>query len=187
MMYSEKGPTYRQTGQTLIEVLVGLSAAVVVISAITVSVIASLNNAEYSRDQNLATHSSQEGIEVVRNMRDQNIASVSQSSLPDGKYCLAKTCQAIVNSGSNANCGILIGVHCSQNVNNFIREVTITHNASTCNGNGPTTAPTPTIPTMKVSVSTYWGDTKCTNSSNPFCHSVLLTSCLSDFTIVPTP
>lgn len=178
---------YLEKGQTLIEVLVALSAAVVVISAITVTVISSLNNTEYSRDQNLATQYSQEGLETVRNMRDQDIASISQSSIPDGVYCLANGCSAINNDSSDASCGPRTGLHCSQNINNFVREITIDHNASTCNGNGPANAPTPSTPTVKVSVSTYWGDTKCTDSSNLFCHSVLLTSCLSDFTIVPTP
>ncbi len=173
-----------ERGQTLIEVLVGLAAAVIVIAAITVAAVSSLNNAEYSRDQSLATQYTQEGIEVVRNMRDQNISSISSSSLPDGTYCMAKGCQSITpNAG---NCGPRSGNRCSQNVNNFVREITILHNDSTCNGNGPTPNPTPT-PTLKITAVTYWGDTKCTSSTNPFCHSVISTSCLSDFTIVPTP
>lgn len=177
----------KEKGQTLIEVLVGLSAAVVVISAITVAVVTSLNNAEYSRDQNLATHYAQEGIELVRNMRDQDIASISSSSLPDGTYCMAQGCSAIKNDQLDASCGVRTGQHCTVKVSNFIREVTITHNDSLCNGNGPTPSVAPTTSTMKVSVSTYWSDSKCTSSSNLLCHSVLLTSCLSDFTVVPTP
>lgn len=176
-----------QSGQTLIEVLVGLAAAVVVISAITVAVLSSLNNAEFSRDQNLATHYSQEGMEIIRNMRDKSILSVSATSLPDGVYCMAKTCTAITNIAGDTNCGPRAGLLCSQNVLNFVREVTIRHNDSTCNGNGPTSAPTPVTTAMKISVSTYWGDIKCTSTTNPFCHSVMLTSCLSDFTVVPTP
>ena len=181
-----KNIVYNQTGQTLIEVLVGLAAAVVVISAITVTVISSLNNTEYGRDQNLATQYSQEGIEIIRNMRDGDIASVSETSIPDGVYCLANGCNAIT-SNSTSSCGPRTGSRCNQNVNNFVREVTIDHNASTCNGNGPTNAPTPSTSVIKVSVATYWADTKCTDVNNQFCHSVLLTSCLSDFTVVPTP
>lgn len=177
----------QEKGQTLIEVLVGLSAAVVVIAAITVAAVTSLNNVEYSRDQNLATHYAQEGMEIVRNMRDQNISSVSSSSLPDGTYCMAQGCVGLTSNPTDVNCGPRIGTHCTTKVGNFVREVTITHNDTLCNGNGPTPAVSPTTATMKVSVSTYWGDTKCTNSSNLLCHSVLLTTCLSDFTVVPTP
>lgn len=192
MSFLQKNDIRSHAGQTLIEVLVGLSAAVVVISAITVTVISSLNNTEYGRDQNLATHYSQEGIEIIRNMRDQNIASIAQSSIPDGNYCLANGCSALVDDTSKSNspasyCGPRIGLRCGQNIDNFVREITIEHNSSTCNGNGPTNAPTPTTPLVKVTVITYWGDTKCTDSNNQFCHSVLLTSCLSDFTVVPTP
>ena len=179
---------YQQAGQTLIELLVGLSAAVVVISAITVAGISSLNNAQFSRDQNLATQYTQEGLEIMRNMRDLNIASINASSLPDGVYCLAKTCAGINKNISDANCGPRNGLRCSQNVNSFVREVTISHNDPFCNGNGPTPlTPTPAVDTVKVSVSTYWTDPKCTSSSNTYCHSVLFTSCLSDFTIAPTP
>ncbi|HEX7041831.1 MAG TPA: hypothetical protein VF189_01140 [Patescibacteria group bacterium] len=184
---------FNQKGQTLIEVLVGLSAAVVVIAAITVAVITALNNAEFSRDQNLATQYTQEGMEIIRNMRDLDVASINQTNLPDGTYCLAKGCSSLTTNPSDTSCGPKTSTHCTQNFNNFVREITISHNDPFCTNNGPTSSATPTptpaseIGTIKVTVNTYWGDTKCSDSSNPFCHSVLLSSCLSDFTIVPTP
>lgn len=179
--------TISEKGQTLIEVLVGLSAAVVVIAAITVAGISSLNNAQFSRDQNLATHYTQEGVEILRNMRDLDIGSISKASLPDGVYCLAQGCSATNTNPQDASCGPRIGSRCSPNVNSkFVREVTIVHNDSLCNGNGPTPiTPTPAVDTVRVSVTTYWTDPKCSNGL--YCHSVLFTSCLSDFTVVPTP
>ncbi|MBI3069818.1 MAG: hypothetical protein HYY87_00750, partial [Candidatus Levybacteria bacterium] len=55
-----------QKGQTLIEVLLALGTAVVVLSATVVAVLSALNNAQFSKNQSLATQYAQEGMEVMR-------------------------------------------------------------------------------------------------------------------------
>lgn len=174
-----------QKGQTLIEVLVALTAATVIIAAIVTASLNSLNNSEYSRDQGAATQYTQQGMEIIRSMRNIDIASLSAQYLPDSTYCLAKTCTSLTPSNSscwqkNTNCG--------QNVDKFVREVTILRAQTDCN-TSPTPIGSPGVfaSNVKVIVKTAWFDPKCTDSTNPFCHSVVQSSCFSDFTIIPTP
>jgi type II secretory pathway pseudopilin PulG len=166
----------RQSGQTLIEVLVALAASVVIIGAITVASLSSLNNAQFSRDQSAATHFAQQGLEIIRNMRDFSVASLSASLLPPATYCLAKSCKAL--DKNNPSCWQK-NIECGQNVDTFVREVVIDYNDSSCD---------PTVTNdVKATVTVFWNDSRCGLSSNVFCHSVIVSSCFSDFTIVPTP
>lgn len=172
-------------GQTLIEVLVALSAAIVIIAAIVAATLNSLKNSDFVRDQNTAAAYSQQGMEIIRNMRDESIASLSATYLPDGTYCLASSCTAL--DKAKPSCWTK-SVSCGQNVGIFIREVKVEHSSADCNA-----SPTPTGQTnylssnVKFTVSTFWYDTACTDASNPFCHSITTSSCFSDFTILPTP
>lgn len=179
-------PAGGDKGQTLIEVIVGLTAAVVVIAAIVSASLNALNNSEFGRDQNFAAQFTQEGMEVVRNMRNISIASLSASYLPDGQYCLAKACSSL---NKNITSCWTANPLCPQNVDKFVRSVLVSHNVTDCNAT-PTPVGNPSgqlATNVKVTVTTSWFDTKCTSASNPFCHNVTMSSCFSDFTIVPTP
>lgn len=86
------------SGQTLIEVLVALSAAIVVLSSITYLVLTSLNQAVGSKNRALAAQYAQEGMER---------AKVQSGSLTIGsRYCVGST--GVFSSGacSAANLGI---------------------------------------------------------------------------------
>ncbi|HSD98901.1 MAG TPA: hypothetical protein VLB73_04375 [Patescibacteria group bacterium] len=174
-----------QSGQTLIEVLVALTAGVVIIAAIVSASLNALTNSNFARDQNIAAQYTQSGIEIIRDMRNESIASLSASYLSDNTYCLAKSCSALDNQ--IPSCWIKSG-NCGQNVDKFVREVVVAHDSSDCNA-----SPTPNgqqgflSSNVKVTVTTFWYDSRCTDSSNAFCHSVTLSSCFSDFTIAPTP
>ena len=61
-----------QAGQTLIEVLVALAGITIIVTSLTVAVITSLNSAEFVKNQNLATQYAQQGMEVMRFMRNTN-------------------------------------------------------------------------------------------------------------------
>lgn len=176
----------REAGQTLIEVLVALTAAVVIVAAIVSASLNSLNSSEFSRDQNISSQFTQEGLEIIRDMRNTSIASLSASYLPDGTYCLAKSCTALINTVPS--CWQQNPV-CAQNVDKFVRTVTVTHNATDCNAT-PTPIGNPIgalASNVKIVITTSWFDSRCTNSTKPFCHSTIASSCFSDFTIVPTP
>lgn len=148
-----------QKGQSLIEALVALGAAVIIISAITITVISSLNNVEFSRDQNLASQYAKEGLELIRQINQDN--STFLTSLTNKKtYCLGKGETTPIEK---------VGVEpfsCGQNYNNFIREIEITPSSVECSGN------------FKIVATVYWTDGKCVGNSS-FCHNVILHTCLS--------
>ncbi|SRR5260221_644933 len=162
----------KKNGQTLIEVLVGLASAVVILSAITLATVTALNNTEFSQNQNLATSYVQQGMEIVRNMRDTNFSTFNALS---DHYCLASSCTAL--TAGVGPCGSsLTQAACGQNVSNFVREVEIEKASSTCQGVN-----------TKVTVTVSWFDTKCRSSTAPFCHSVSSSTCFSDATVAPKP
>lgn len=168
-------------GQSLIEVLVALGTAVIVLAAIVSSVINALNNAQFAKNQNLATQYAQEGMETIRKMRDSDWNTFSAK---DGSYCLDKGSSELKgkdysvagcsSSGSNG-----------QNVDSFfVRQIDIEKNSANCSvpvgGSGYTT---------KAIVTVSWTDSKCTDTDpvKQFCHKSQLSSCFSDFNIIPTP
>jgi len=176
----------QESGQTLIEVIAALTAAVVIIAAIVSASLNALTSSQFTRDQNLSSQFTQQGMELMRNMRDQSVASISASYLPDGTYCLAKSCAGLNRDITSCWQGT---PNCPQNVDNFVRKVVVVHNATDCNmsptpvGNPPGVLPS----NVQITVTTSWYDPKCTDATNPFCHSTTSTSCFSDFTVVPTP
>lgn len=169
----------KQSGQTLLEVLIGLAAAVIVIGAISVTTFSALNNAQFGKNQNAATAYAQEGIEIARNMRDRNYGVFKAL---DGSYCLGQTCTQIDTSGNgNRNipssyCGVS---PCQQNIGIFIRQITVTNSVATECGLDSNSKPF-----TKVTANVSWYDNKC--GTNPYCHNVTISSCFSDYTVKPT-
>jgi Tfp pilus assembly protein PilV len=143
-------------GQSLIEALIALSASVAIISAITVAIITSVSNADFSKNQNLASQYAQQGIEILKEQSRSDWASFSNYS---GDYCLPE--------GSTTP--EVKSISCPQNISNFfVREISISEVSATCS-NG-----------ARVTVSVSWTDGKCTNTGNPYCHKVSLDSCYVD-------
>lgn len=162
-------------GQTLIEVLVALGTGIVVISAIAIAVITSINNLSFGRNQNLATQYAQEGMEIVRRVRNTN----SSFGTLGGEYCLpqgSNTLSSVVgNCSSPTDCA-------PPNISNyFIRRVCITQGDSSCNQQGG-----PTNQTTKARVEVFWSDGKCT-AVNPYCHSSSLASCFVNDSAIKSP
>lgn len=146
-----------QKGQTLIEALVALGAAVLVLSAITVAVISALNNTQYTKNQNQATQYAQQGIEVMRQISQSSWGYFS--SLNKKNYCLADGSSTLVEAPAEG---------CGQNIGIFVREVDVVQNDShSCSGN------------ELITVIVSWSDSKC-DSSSPYCHNVKFNSCLSN-------
>lgn len=87
-MLSEKGSP-SEAGQTLIELVVVVGVLVIVVGALTFATIASIRNAQFSKNQAQATKLAQEGIERVRTLRDRDRAdsiSYNDGSLTAGKF-----------------------------------------------------------------------------------------------------
>lgn len=147
-------------GQTLIETLAALAILSIVIIAIATSVITSLSNAEFNQNQTLATKYTQQGIEIVTEIRDTNYTSFANYS---GLYCLASG-QTTFNSPQTS---------CSTNIGStFSRSVQITQNGCATN-------------VAKITVMTSFTDSKCQANAN--CHSETDISCLSTVNPIQTP
>jgi len=152
-------------GDTLIEVLIALAAAVVVISTITTLAIVTLNNAQFSRDQDQSTKYAQEGMEVIRGIRNNNYVGFRSYS---GKYCLA---EGDTSLGSPVAACNTVNV-----INKYIRFVTIAQNS----GCGAVSTNL-----TNIVITVLWTDGKCTGGA--YCHSSKLTSCFSTVPPVSAP
>ncbi len=156
----------RFSGQTIIEVVVALGIASIVVTAVTVTLSRSLSTGTQTNNQTLATQYATEGIELVRQIRNNNYTYFAGLS---GTYCLAKNSSQLTTSSD-----------CAGNPNidlTFIRQVTVTQ-GTTC---GTVTNIT------KVAVAVTWSSSKCTNTGNVFCHKAESVSCLTNYKVVPTP
>lgn len=148
-------------GTTLIEVLVALAAAVVVITTITVLGVTSLNNVQFTNDQDKATKYAQEGIEMIRRIRNGNYLNFRTNI---GLYCLASDQSTLGTPAAS----------CSPNVEGkYIRSVQIQLNGG-CGVN-----------LMHTAVTVAWTDSKCTAGN--YCHSSKLTSCFSTVNPISAP
>lgn len=164
-------------GQTIIEVVVALGAGIIVLSAMTMAVVTALNNASQSTNESQATLVAQQGIEIMRNMRNNNYSALA--GLQNNTYCLAESCTAVTSS-SNSSCGLQTTT-CPVNVDNkFIRKVELRQNSTACLASNAT--PVPGSKQTYINITVSWTDSKCRNSSNQYCHSVALNTCLSNYT-----
>jgi type II secretory pathway pseudopilin PulG len=166
-------------GQSLVEALIALGVAAIVVSAMAVAAITSVNDADFSKYQNLATNYAQQGMEIIRQQSQTDWATFSGqagSELNPSKKCLDQ------NSTTLSAVDLVTG-ECNQNIADqngkpfFVRSVTLTltnyipHPTSSivdpaCNGS------------VQATVNVAWTDGKC--SSGSFCHNVILNSCFTD-------
>lgn len=72
-----------EKGQSLLEVIVVMTVGIVVISSLVFATIVSLRNAQFAKNQSLATKFAQEGIEQVRSDRDRNASIKGLRSTSD--------------------------------------------------------------------------------------------------------
>jgi len=159
----------KQQGQTLIEALIALGAAVLVLSAIAVAVISALNNVQYTKNQNLATQYAQEALETMRQISQSSW--ITFSGYAAGRYCLAKgdATPCLLGSLTGSCSQNPSGTFCGQNYGIFVREVDIAQASKiTCSSGS-----------IGITVIVSWSDSKC-SLNDPYCHNVMLNSCLSN-------
>lgn len=168
-----------QKGQSLVEAVIALGVAAIVVSAMAVAAITSINNADFSKYQNLATQYAQEGLEIVRQQSQTNWTTFSAKTpvrLTQYTYCLDQNTTNLYAPPLGSSCGKNINLG-----NNpfFVREVILTQT----NFNVAYTTPSVINPacngTIQATVSVAWTDGKCSSSSN-YCHNVTLSSCFAN-------
>lgn len=159
----------RDVGQSLIEVLLALGMAVVIVTSITALIVFTLDNASFRKNQNLANAYAQEGMEVVRKIRDSSWNDFV--SLPGGpNFCLPGNSTALVSrSGPDCDGEGNVGIF-------FIREIRMQNNNPDCTAGAGNT---------KVTVEVSWSDGKCNSGS--FCHKAELISCFAQNQTVAAP
>jgi len=143
-------------GQTLIEALVALSVSTIIIAAITMAVITGMNNATFSKNQNLATGFAQQGMDILHQQSQSDWATFDGMAT-NITYCLVQN-----ETTLDSDCPD------SPNINSsFVRKVKIEPPSAGCSSG------------KKVSVTVSWGDGKCTDAGNKYCHNVSLDSCFA--------
>lgn len=154
-----------QKGQTLIEALVALGAAIIVITAITIAAISSLNNTEFNSNANLASHYAQEGIAFARHIAS---ANWSKFQTYQGDYCYDNEATDLILKGLST-CSL-------SKATSFARVLTIDQaSGGECRSSA------------HVVVKVFWKDGACVDPLLPFCHNVNLETCLSDVNATHLP
>lgn len=146
-------------GQTLIEATVAIAVASIVVGAIAMAIVTSMNNARFSQSQNLATQYAQQGMDMLRQESESYWAIFT--GYPAGTYCFGL--------GS-----LVLAPDCNvANINStYLRKVIINKTSVDCS-------------VEKASVSVSWSDSKC--ASGEFCHTVSLDSCFTQGSTVSWP
>jgi hypothetical protein len=182
-MIGQKNLLREEKGQTLLEVLLAFGVSTIVLGAIVFGITTSLSNTQYTKNQGLASSYVQEGMAVIRQIRDSSWSNFC--SYVDSNYCLP---QGAVTLDSNYD-GLV--KDCSQNgvIGIFARKIVITHNSEDCCPDNTINCPSGASCLSgkrgsKVTVSTSWTDNKCVK---PYCHKVEATTCLSSIDLKPTP
>lgn len=172
----------KDLGQTIIEVLVALTTAVVIVSAATLTVMTALRNSQNTQIKNTATRYTQEGMEYMRYLRDSNYTLFTNLN-ENTTYCLDKGGSYVYQATQTNACG---DITCGNNVDVYSRSIVLDKDSSDCApATPPIPTPTPINTGTKVTVTVSWTDSTCENACP--CHESKLISCLSDYTIVPTP
>lgn len=125
-------------GQTLIEAVASLGIASIILGTLAIAVINSVKNVTFSKGQNIASNYAQQGLELVRDLRDSDISTFRQYGNVQGTpvtYCLAKNTSASTvlptKSPASPFCD-QAGQKIVELDNTYIREVTIQQDSSDC-------------------------------------------------------
>ena len=160
-----------EAGQTLLEILLAFGVSILVLSAIVVGITTSLSNTQYTKNQGLANSYAQEGIAVVRQIRDSSWTKFS-SYTTNATYCISQNSITLTDT-------IPPALNCGQNVGIFSREVKLEHESVSCKAD-PSCVDPGCLKGSKINLKVSWSDSKCPVGSNIFCHKVELITCLSN-------
>lgn len=148
-------------GQTLLEAVIALALVGSIITGITIAVSSSLNSADYSKNQHLATGYAREGIEIIRYLRN---TDYSEFAAKNEIYCLPIG-DSVLKDGKCPP---------TANPQEFVREIEIVKNG--CDAS---------LQATKVVSSVSWSSSKCSDASKRYCHVSNIATCLTDFTVQP--
>lgn len=169
----------KQAGQTLLEILLAFGVSVLVLSAVVFGITTSLSNTQYTKNQNLANSYAQEGMAVVRQIRDSswnNFKNLEDYFITNTTYCLSTNPLELKElTLPSQNCRVQSPVPAG---GIFSREVKFEHNSLSCCSNISPTCENGTKGS-KAAVKVSWSDNKCPVGV-PYCHKVELITCFSN-------
>lgn len=152
----------KQTGQTLIEAIIALATILLIITAISIVIVNSLHNSQFIKNQNEANKYAQEGMEFIRNLQRNDLATfVSLSPNQTNQvsmYCIDNVNNALTQEncdGTTVNTG-----------ESHIRTIVLSSAGGCAEGTE-----------INVMVTVSWLSTKCP-VDNRFCHKSQLVSCM---------
>jgi type II secretory pathway pseudopilin PulG len=156
-------------GQTLLEALIALSALVIILTAVSVAVLTSINNSSFLKQQNQANKLAQQGMEYIRD-RINSSNKFSTYSVLTGAKCFNEVSSGYGGSGGTE---IILANSCAgvANIGGFIREVTFV--SQDCDTSG---AVLDFSDGLQAKVDVYWSSGKCP-VTDTFCHKQEVRSC----------
>ena len=146
-----------QKGQTIIEAIVALVTILLIVTAIAIVIVNGLYNSSYIKNQNEANKLAQQGMEFVRNIQQNDLATFKAYGQNTSALCMDEAQNKLVtdrcftdtvNTGTAFNRTILLS-------------------------SGGDCLSTET----KVVVNVKWTTSKCP-PTNTFCHGTVLASCM---------
>lgn len=152
-----------QRGQTIIEAIVALVTILLIITAIAIVIVSGLSNSSFIKNQNEANKYAQQGIELVRNIQQNDLEQFKGYIDAGVTHCIDEQTSSLYSQGCSAT-GVNTG-------NSFNRTVEFSSGGAECNNSNPSTS------ALKVRVIVKWSTSKCP-STNTYCHSSELVSCM---------
>lgn len=161
---------FSESGQTLIEAIVALSALLISLAGISIAVIYAVNNTTFIKNQNLASKYAQQGMEYLKNKTD-NGETVTLNPAVQGKqtddfrnlsgpFCFAENYDISTSIAG-----------CQTNIQGFF-ERSVTFEKDTCGGKP--------FSGSEATVTVKWTSSKCPNDDAlRYCHKAEFHSCFS--------
>lgn len=151
-----------QSGQTIIEAIVALSAILLTISAIAVAVLTGISNSTFVKNQNLGNKYAQQGIEFVRNIKENDINKFINYS---GTWCIDESVSPPVLTQEATKCGGIVNAG-----DTHIREIIFDVGST-----GTSYSPCSEKET-RITVKASWPSGKC-GETDRYCHRSELATC----------
>ena len=172
-MRKQKG-AFGQAGEILVEALLGLAITIIIITGLIVALNSSVSNSTFSTNQSQASLIAKEGLDLVKNIKEDNYSSVTGKK---GLFCFNDS-QVLVS-----------GTECPEDVVvdniTFSRQFYISSDGkdyrknpagiSVCNEDGAAI--------FAASIISWW-DSKCGSNITTKCHKIELNSCFTDLTSI---
>lgn len=156
----------QNSGQTLIEAIVALSALLISLAGISIAVIYAVNNTTFIKNQNLANKYAQQGMEYLKNKTDNGemvtlnppVQNKSQDDFRNlsGEFCFDENYNISSSTGG-----------CTTNIQDFF-ERSVDFEQDMCGGKP--------FSGSEATVTVKWTSSKCP-SDNTYCHKAEFHSC----------